>query len=216
MLVASREAKSEKRKELKKALKLCTLEDLSQQSTAICNAVLQLPNYRAARTVVAYLSCEKLREVDTNILIDDILRRQVKLYVPAVDDKDSNMSMLHLDSMQGVKAVPPFGIREPTQNYKDGSTREELLSSGDLPDIVLLPGLGFDKHCRRLGRGGGYYDKFLARLMERAAPREQKRPTLVGLSFSEQVVDEVPVDVHDHLCDMVITPEQTFLRDTKA
>ena len=211
--MASKEDKAATRTELKSALKQRSPEELAEQSSAICSAVLQMPTYKAASTLVAYLSAARLREVDTGAVIEDALARGVKVYVPVVDDSDSNMRMLHLDSLEGVTAAPPFGIREPVPTYADGSARSELFAVGDIPEVVLLPGLGFDRYCRRLGRGGGYYDKFLGRLADVANEKAVTRPKLIGLSFLEQVVEKVPVDEHDRLCDMVVTPTESFVRD---
>lgn len=211
--MATKEDKSSTRKELKAALKQRSHEELAEQSGDICSAVLQMPSYKAANTVVAYLSCAKLREVDTCAIIEDALTRGVKLYVPVVDDSNSNMRMLHLDSLDSVKEVPPFGIREPLVTYADGSARSDLFTAGDVPDVVLLPGLGFDRVCRRLGRGGGYYDKFLGRLAKYASEKGVSMPRLIGLSFLEQVLPKVPVDEHDQLCDLVVTPAESFCRD---
>lgn len=212
--MATKEEKASTRKELKAALKKRSLDELVDQSKAICAAILDMPTYKAAKTVVAYISCAKLREVDTGAIIDDALARNVKLYVPVVDDRDSNMRMLHLDSLDGVKEVPPFGIREPVETYADGSPRIDLFSAGDVPDVVLLPGLGFDIECRRLGRGGGYYDKFLARLPDYASEKGVAKPKLIGLGFLEQILPKVPVDEHDQLCDVLVTPEKSYSRDT--
>lgn len=214
MTMASMEDKATTRKELKVALKQRSHEELADQSKRICSAVLQVPSYKAASTVVAYLACAKLREVDTGAIIEEALTRGVKLYVPVVDDSNSNMRMLHLDSLKGVKEVPPFGIREPVGTYADGTARSDLFTEKDVPDVILLPGLGFDRECRRLGRGGGYYDKFLVRLADFAREEGAPKPKLIGLSFEEQVVQKVPVDEHDQVCDMVVTPTESFFQDS--
>jgi 5-formyltetrahydrofolate cyclo-ligase len=212
--MATKEGKASARKELKAVLKKCSQEELAEQSKGICSAILHMPIYKAANTIVAYLSSAKLREVETNDIVQEALARGVKLYVPVVDDSNSNMRMLHLDSLECVKEVPPFGIREPFATYSNGCSRSELFAAGDIPDLVLLPGLGFDKSCRRLGRGGGYYDKFLVRLGEFAKGRGVPRPKLVGLSFQEQMLKMVPVDEHDQICDVVVTPSESFVRDS--
>lgn len=68
-----------------------------------------------------------------------------------------------------------------------------------VPDVVVLPGLGFTPHGARLGRGGGWYDRFLA--------RRGAGCVTIGVCFSEQLLDELPVDDHDVAVDVVVTDD---------
>ncbi len=79
-----------------------------------------------------------------------------------------------------------FGIMEPTG---------ELFTDYDDIDVAVVPGMAFDREGHRLGRGKGYYDRFLARL-----PHTYK----IGVCFPFQLVDLVPADAHDILMDEVI------------
>jgi len=81
-----------------------------------------------------------------------------------------------------------FGIREPLP-----SCAPALLNSLDL---VLVPGVAFDLHGRRLGRGKGYYDQLLAGVCG----------TTCGVAFDEQIVREVPLEPHDVLMNCILTP----------
>lgn len=210
------ESKAVARKRLKADLKQTASEALAVQSTSICGHVMSLPVYQKAEVVVAYLSCLNLREVDTEAIIHDSLKTGKRVYVPVVKDNESNMDMLHLDSLDAVQEVPPFGIREPCLQYSDGSDRAELLKDGHMPDLVLVPGLGFDRSGRRLGRGGGYYDKFLEGLATKAVTDNVQKPFHVGLSFEQQLIDHVPTDDHDHEIDIVVTPQQVIWVNTSS
>lgn len=88
-----------------------------------------------------------------------------------------------------------FGVREPSP----GAVGVALAGA----DLVLVPGLGFDRRGRRLGRGGGHYD--------RTFPPGADAPLLFGLGFACQLLDEVPVGAHDRWMDGVLT-EQGLLR----
>ena len=79
-----------------------------------------------------------------------------------------------------------FGTLAP----EDGAPRVE-------PDVILMPLLGFDRQGTRLGYGGGYYDRTLARL--------PKRPRLVGFAFARQEIDHIPRDAHDVPLDAIVT-----------
>ena len=67
-------------------------------------------------------------------------------------------------------------------------------------DLVLVPGVAFDLHGRRLGRGRGYYDRLLSQVGGRTC----------GVAFDEQVVSEVPVEAHDVLLNCILTPTRWF------
>ena len=89
----------------------------------------------------------------------------------------------------------PLGIREPLAGPAEPPLHAD--------DLVLVPGLGFDRRGRRLGRGGGFYD--------RRFPPGEPAPTLLGFVFSAQLVDEVPTGAHDRWMDGILT-EQGLLR----
>jgi 5-formyltetrahydrofolate cyclo-ligase len=74
-------------------------------------------------------------------------------------------------------------------------------------DLIVMPGLAFDCAGRRLGRGGGYYDKFLHAVNERAAARGWAPPLLLALSYRAQLVENVPVEPHDVSVDAIVTPD---------
>jgi 5-formyltetrahydrofolate cyclo-ligase len=83
----------------------------------------------------------------------------------------------------------PFGAPEPVGSIP-----------APPPDLVLVPGLAFDRAGHRLGRGGGFYDRFLETL-------PSPRPTLCGVCFSCQIVPAVPREAHDARVDFVLTEE---------
>lgn len=88
----------------------------------------------------------------------------------------------------GVTEVRRHGIREPVEGPE--------IAPGDL-DLVLMPGIAFDRSGGRLGRGGGFYDRFLARL--------SPTTTTIGICFGCQVVDRIPREDHDAGVDMLVT-----------
>jgi 5-formyltetrahydrofolate cyclo-ligase len=83
-----------------------------------------------------------------------------------------------------------FGIREPTAACPQISLNRL--------DLILVPGVAFDLHGRRLGRGRGFYDQILAAV----------RGKTCGVAFDEQIVDEVPVEPHDVLLNYILTPSR--------
>lgn len=95
-----------------------------------------------------------------------------------------------------------FGIPEP-------SLRQHRIVLPWALDLILVPLVGFDGACRRLGMGGGYYDRTLGYLRHRTVWR---RPTLIGLAHECQRVVELPVRPWDVPLDMVVTEKQIYVR----
>ncbi|KAL7192076.1 hypothetical protein ACSBR2_024011 [Camellia fascicularis] len=116
-----------------------------------------------------------------------------KLYVPRVEDRNSNMRMFSIASIDDLIANS-MNILEPAPIDAEGNERED--------------GLAFDKSGRRLGRGGGYYDTLLMKYQELAKERKWKQPLLVALSYTVQIMDEgvIPVSPSDVLIDALVTP----------
>lgn len=73
-------------------------------------------------------------------------------------------------------------------------------------DLLVLPGIAFDRRGARLGRGRGFFDKYVRRCIEHAEGVGMQRPWLIGLCFHEQLVDHVPLDAHDQCIDTLVTP----------
>nr|XP_016474363.1 PREDICTED: 5-formyltetrahydrofolate cyclo-ligase, mitochondrial-like [Nicotiana tabacum] len=208
----------------KKALRSVVKRDLksmdptlrSQQDEAIQRIVLEAPWFNASKRLCAYISCSALREVDTSQILSHILQKpstesdlqmRKKLYVPRVEDKNRNMRMLHISSTKDLIANS-MNILEPAPIDAEGNDRQDVLLADEPVDLLILPGLAFDKAGRRLGRGGGYYDTFLTRYQERAKERNWKQPLKIALSYSVQILDEgtIPLTPNDVLVDALVSP----------
>ncbi|XP_057820104.2 5-formyltetrahydrofolate cyclo-ligase, mitochondrial isoform X2 [Cryptomeria japonica] len=84
---------------------------------------------------------------------------------------------------------------------------ESVMEADKSVDLLLLPGLAFDRSGRRLGRGGGYYDRFIKRYLELAGKRGWQPPLLVALAYSTQILDEaIPVSALDVPVDAIVSP----------
>lgn len=91
--------------------------------------------------------------------------------------------------------APPFGILEPLPELRDDP---KSFIAPETIDVLVTPGLGFDASGRRLGRGAGYYDRYVPQLRSDAV--------LIGLCLDEQLLDAIPVDERDAKVDAVVTP----------
>lgn len=203
------EQKRALRSKVRKELKAMSPAQRKEEDVAIQSTVLEAPWFKSSTRLCAYISCDALREVDTSKILSEGLSDLVKkkLYVPRVEDKNSNMRMFNISGLEDLVANS-MNILEPAPVDAEGNQREDVMQASDPVDLILLPGLAFDRSGRRLGRGGGYYDTFLNKYQELAADQNWKRPLLVALSYSLQIVDEgvIPITPNDIPVDAIVSP----------
>ncbi|GFS32681.1 5-formyltetrahydrofolate cycloligase [Actinidia rufa] len=151
------------RSRVKKELKNMDPTLRSHEDKAIQNIISEAPWFKTCKRLCAYISCSALREVDTSNILSEILQNPPKdghplmgkkLYVPRVEDRNRNMRMLNISSIDDLVANS-MNILEPAPVDAEGNERENVMKANDPVDLLLLPGLAFDKSGRRLGRGGG-------------------------------------------------------------
>ncbi|WP_228925110.1 5-formyltetrahydrofolate cyclo-ligase [Streptomyces sp. DH7] len=183
-------AKSSLRRELLAARALLTKEDAARTAAVLAEAALRVPELADARTVAAYVSVG--REPGTRALLEALRGRGVRVLLPVLlADNDLDWA-----AYEGPEHLLPAGrgLLEP-EGPRLGPAA--VLDA----DAVLLPGLAVDGAGMRLGRGGGSYDRVLARLTAAGA-----HPSLVVLLYDDEVVARVPSEPHDHPVDAVVTP----------
>ncbi|KAI3513437.1 hypothetical protein L1887_20771 [Cichorium endivia] len=200
------------RSKIKKDLRSMDPALRSHEDDAIQNLILESPWFKSCKGLCAYISCSALREVDTSKVLQHVLQNPTKdgrkrLYVPRVEDKNCHMRMLNISGMDDLIANS-MNILEPAPVDANGNDREDVMLANEPVDLLLLPGLAFDKTGRRLGRGGGYYDTFLSKYQELARQQNWKQPILIALSYSVQIVEEgvIPVTPSDVFIDALISP----------
>jgi 5-formyltetrahydrofolate cyclo-ligase len=154
------------------------------KSRRIFRALSREPVFRRAEHVALYYGIAP--EVETKLFLQKVLKHK-KIYLPRIDPKKS-LVLCRVRSLSGDLKKGAYNIREPRAFC-------EKQPAGKM-DIILVPGVAFDKRGGRLGRGGGYYDRIL---------RKAKKAVKVGLCFREQIVNKVPMKRHDVRMDRVIT-----------
>ena len=178
------------------------LEELSEPIIARLRPLLV-----DARVILAYYSLPD--EVNTHQLIDDLVAEGKTVLLPKV--LDTTTMELRLYTGPHDLAPGPFGILEPTGSPFHLSTFSPFPPSSEM--VALIPGVAFDALGHRLGRGRGYYDRFLRTMgtvpsVSSAANYRgtvpSVRPCLLGLCFDFQKVPSVPVDPTDISVDQVI------------
>lgn len=171
------------KKELRQMIRQRKQQRSLGESSAFISRLKDNSHFAHARTLLLYSALPD--EVSTQALIDELAAQGKTVLLPRVIS-DTDMELRRYsgpaDLQQG-----SFGIWEPTG---------ELFTDYDTIDVAVIPGMAFDNEGHRLGRGKGYYDRFLAKL----SPTTYK----IGLCFSWQRVDHVPTDAHDIPMDEVI------------
>lgn len=179
------------REELTARRKALTPDVIDARGLKVQARFLASPYYQRARTVALYAPIRG--EVPTrDILVAALMDGKVVCY-PLSHVHGRILSFRAITSESELEPGR-LGVREP-------NSASELVPVDQI-DLFVVPGLGFTREGKRLGRGGGYYDATL-----RAASSRSRR---VGLAFSEQVVTEVPTNADDVDMDLVVTEKESF------
>ncbi|MBO5013408.1 MAG: 5-formyltetrahydrofolate cyclo-ligase [Paludibacteraceae bacterium] len=177
-------AKQRMRELLIQKRRMLSAEERTAQSELILSQLEKMTVFREAKTVLLYYP--KNNEVDVLPLFKRYKRDKV-LLLPVTHRNGMTANPYEgNDKMHRGKV----GIPEPTTPPFEGNI-----------DVIIVPAVAFDKEGNRLGRGGGYYDRFL---------KKQTHATIIGVGYDFQLVDEVPVRKHDQKMHRIILPSQTI------
>ncbi|KAM9585723.1 5-formyltetrahydrofolate cyclo-ligase isoform 1-T1 [Trichechus inunguis] len=192
---AVRSAKQNLRAKLKQRLQAMSAEERLRQSLLLTQKVISHSQYQKSKRVSIFLSMQD--EIETEEIIKDIFQQGKTCFIPQYQFQSNHMEMVKLASPEEISLLPKtsWNIHQPAE----GEVREEALSTGGL-DLIFMPGLGFDKHGNRLGRGKGYYDTYLKRCLQ----QQEVKPYTMALAFKEQICLQVPVDESDMKVDEVL------------
>lgn len=188
----SNKAKSEIRKNLRRRIGLLTLSERKHAAEAASGVVWRLPIWRESASLLAYRAFGK--ELDADGVIERALADGKRVAVPRVEE--SGIRFLRIGSLDDPWSTGSFGIREPVEGTEPWDP-----TSWPNPVLVLVPGLGFTPDGRRIGRGGGYYDRFLAR----ARSVIPGKLFALGFGYDVQVVDSLPAEPEDASMDALVT-----------
>lgn len=168
--------------------------DKDPLSQLICQKLIDLPEYQAARTVLYYVDVRS--EVRTRHYLPTALTHGKTIVVPYC--VEGELELFHLTNMDEL-AVGMYRILEPKPELRG---LEEKKVDVRAIDLLVIPGVAFDRRGARMGHGFGYYDK----LLWKARPDAP----LVALAFECQLFDEVPTEAHDIFMDRVITEKAIY------
>ena len=174
------------RRQLRETLAQMTEPTRHAKSVAACSFIVSSDEFQAARVIMVYLSSPT--EVDTTNIALRAWKTGKTVVVPKVSWDQRRMLPIEISSLHNNLTTTGPGVREP-------------MSGNPIPtnliDLVIVPGLGFTETGYRIGRGMGFYDRFLA--------QADYIGVSCGLAFEEQIVPNLPVLDHDVPLSMLAT-----------
>ncbi len=156
----------------------------------LLNKLLSLPEFKNVHSVFTYISMP-IKEVSTTGMIEFCLTEGIRVAVP-VCKAHSCMDFYYISSLDETKQNK-YGILEPEEN-------EDRLASPSEADLIIIPGLKFDKRGYRLGWGGGFYDRYLKNC---SCPK-------IGICYEDEITELLPVDNYDVKVDMLVTDKTIY------
>lgn len=163
-------------------------------SRAVVGSICDLPVYRQAQTMLGYLNFGA--ELAAELWVLQALADGKRVLLPRVNRASNHLDLYQVRELAHDVAPGSWGIREPVV---ERCTKEDALGT---VDFILLPGVAFTREGKRLGYGGGYYDKLLAQMPH--------QPTLVAGAYALQVVQEIPQENTDRNVEWLVTEEETI------
>ena len=184
--------KNKLRKELIKKRKSLRKTEVLAKSNQIKNRLFESNEFKQASVVLFYVSYGN--EVYTHDMIKDCLDNKIQILVPISNKENNTLILSKLKNWDDLE-IGSYGILES----KKEKINEVLI---DCIDLIIVPGLGFDKRGHRIGHGMGYYDKLL---------KYSVKPTSIGLAFEFQIVKQVPTEKIDVSVDIIVTEKDVFI-----
>jgi 5-formyltetrahydrofolate cyclo-ligase len=187
--MTERNLKSEKadlRKTIRQTLRQIDPSTISQWSDQITARILDLPEYQQARAIMVYFSFRT--EYQTDTLIREAIKSGKTVCGPKIDWQSWRMYSAVMAGADDFE-IGRGGVKQPA-----GNSAFDV----DKLDMILVPGLVFDLRGWRLGRGGGFYDRFFSQADLRAGK--------VAAAFDLQIASRLHVDPHDQPVDLIVTP----------
>ncbi len=182
--------KSNLRRQLRELADRMTDEQVAEKSLLACDLLCKTPEFVQAKVVMFFLSLS--HEVETEQAIRQAFDLGKTVLVPKVDWAAHKMTAVKLTGTEAELVEDQIGkLRSP---------KEIEPVEASAIDLIVVPGLGFDKAGNRLGRGGGYYDRYLS--------GKDFRSVKCGLALEDQVVEKIPVADHDQEIDMLVTDDK--------
>lgn len=166
-------------------------EKIEEKSKEIKEKLFSLKEILDAKNIFIYINFGS--EVITKEIINKLFTLGKRVLVPITLLKEKKLLISEIKNLDQELEVNTFGILEPKDKYRKIVSPEEI-------NLIIIPGIVFDKEGYRIGYGGGFYDRFLLEI--------RKNITCIGLAFELQVIESFPHDINDVPMHIIITEER--------
>lgn len=177
------------RKELRGRRRALSAEEVECASKAVAEKFFDLPAVENSKLILSYMPAKN--ELDVRIINEKLTKMGKRVAYPLCIE-DGGLRLLVPESTDAFN-IGAYGILEPDAERSSEVSAEEL-------DLIIVPAVAFTPICRRLGQGGGYYDRLLAR----------SNAVTVGVGYDFQLLDELPLEPHDRPLDFAVIPLGVF------
>ena len=192
--------KAELRRTIREQFRYIPDADKKAWDAMLCERVCTMPIVRAARCIYAYASLPN--EAGTWGIMEHLLLEGHRLALPRVEG--NTMEFYWVESLSEL-SEGSFHIMEPVPGQQNsgpaGPVRYARQRAAEPDALMLIPGMAFTEDGLRLGKGGGFYDRFLS-----SEPGHRK----IALAYPFQVVKMLPLEEHDIKMDLVVTPDRFY------
>lgn len=195
------------RKKIKNQLLQISQLELQKKSDKICKNILNW-NYFIQATNIFFFMPLKTEPNILKVIENSLLQNKI-CYIPKVN-QDETMNFYKLDNNKTLKSqveVGNYNILEPKENLT--KLEQEVLLNNEFynkKNIIFIPATAFDKNKNRIGKGKGFYDKFLAKII----PNGKDKTFFVGISFDFLILDKIPIEPTDIKMDFIITDKEIY------
>ncbi len=196
-VITVKQSKAETRTEAIAKIRTITAFEKHEAAAQVLDKLKALPDYQNAKVIAAFVG--SLEEIDTEHILQMILQDQKKLMLPfiRVQGEETSMDMAIITDLNKDLIEGHFSIQEPAPSLWPAAHE-----SSESPDLILIPGSCFDLQGGRLGKGKGFYDRYLS----------QRAGFKIGLCFDVQIVDKkLPLEPHDQGMDMILSEKRSLI-----
>ena len=170
-------------------------EFILENSKKIAENLINLSIYQSSTNIMLYIATQD--EVQTKEIIESAQRDRKRIFIPLIIRRDNVLLPSLVIDFEKELIPGVLGIYQPRKEFY-------RIYPPSVLDIIIIPGVAFTVQGHRLGRGGGYYDRFLSQL--------ESKTLSIALSFEMQILNKIPIDVQDMPVDYIITEERVIRR----
>ncbi|NME84205.1 5-formyltetrahydrofolate cyclo-ligase [Clostridium sp. SM-530-WT-3G] len=185
--------KKQIRREILEIRENLSLEEKDNYDKIITDKFFESNYYKQANNIFIYISYGS--EIDTKYIITRAIKEGKNIYVPRTEFSARLMNAVRINNFDNL-IKSKYGALEPKKD-------EAFINPNDL-DLIVVPGVAFDKNGGRIGYGAGFYDRYFKRINDENKSRIMK----LVLAYDFQLMDKVPTDKEDVSIDAVITEKQ--------